>query len=130
MEVETKSRQEMVRITRQLADLIQSSGWKNGLCFVSVPHTSAAVTINENADPDVVKDILYALEKIVPTSDPAYRHSEGNSAAHVKASLMGFSQTLLVRDGQLALGRWQEVLFCEFDGPRRRQLTIEFLPGG
>jgi len=128
LEVETRSRQEMVRITRQLADLVQRSGWKNGLCLVFVPHTTAGITINENADPDVLRDMLYALEKIVPTSDPNYRHVEGNSAAHVKASLMGFSRTLLVQDGQLVLGRWQDVLFCEFDGPRHRQVTVEFLP--
>ncbi len=129
LEVETKSRQEMVRITRRLAEVIRGSGWKNGLCVVFVPHTTAGVTINENADPDVLKDLIYALEKAVPTADPAYRHVEGNSAAHVKASMMGFSQTLVVRDGQLVLGQWQDVLFCEFDGPRNRQLIVEFLPG-
>ncbi len=128
LEVDTKSRQDLVRITRQLSDLIQRSGWKNGLCLVFVPHTTAGITINENADPDVLRDIVYALEKIVPSSDPNYRHVEGNSAAHVKASLMGFSQTLLVHDGRLVLGRWQDVVFCEFDGPRRRQVTVEFIP--
>ncbi|MCL4465617.1 MAG: secondary thiamine-phosphate synthase enzyme YjbQ [Chloroflexi bacterium] len=129
LEVETRSRQEMVRITRQLVDLVQRSGWRNGLCLVFVPHTTAGITINENADPDVLRDMVYALEKIVPTSDPNYRHAEGNSAAHVKASLMGFSQTLMVRDGRLALGQWQDLLFCEFDGPRHRQLMVEFVPG-
>ncbi|MHB0868554.1 MAG: secondary thiamine-phosphate synthase enzyme YjbQ [Chloroflexota bacterium] len=128
MQVETNSRQEMVRVTRQLAAVVRNAGWRNGLCTVFVPHTTAGVTINENADPDVVTDLLHALEKIVPTADPAYRHSEGNSAAHVKASLMGFSLTLIVRDGQLELGRWQDVLFCEFDGPRRREVMVEFIP--
>ncbi|MHB8993395.1 MAG: secondary thiamine-phosphate synthase enzyme YjbQ [Chloroflexota bacterium] len=128
MQVQTNSRQEMVRVTRQLAAVVRNAGWRNGLCTVFVPHTTAGVTINENADPDVVTDLLHALEKIVPTADPAYRHSEGNSAAHVKASLMGFSLTLIVRDGQLELGRWQDVLFCEFDGPRRREVMVEFIP--
>ncbi|MGE5620519.1 MAG: secondary thiamine-phosphate synthase enzyme YjbQ [Sphingomonadaceae bacterium] len=128
LQVQTRARQEMVRITRQLATAVRDAGWKNGICTVFVPHTTAGVTINENADPDVVVDLLYAMEKLVPTKDPAYRHSEGNSAAHVKASLMGFSLSLIVRDGQLVLGRWQDVLFCEFDGPRSRQVVVEFAP--
>ncbi len=128
LEVDTTARQQMVRITRQLARAVQDAGWKNGLCLLFVPHTTAGISINENADPDVVEDLLYSLERLVPTVDPAYRHYEGNSAAHVKASLMGFSLQVIVRDGQLALGRWQDILFCEFDGPRRRQLTVEFVP--
>ena len=128
LEVQTNERQEMVRITRLLARAVQDAKWKNGVCTVFVPHTTAGITINENADPDVVRDLLYALEKTVPTADPDYRHVEGNSAAHIKASLMGFSQTVIVRDGRLALGTWQDVIFCEFDGPRRRQLYVEFTP--
>lgn len=128
LDIETRSRDEAVRITRRLNDLARDSGWRNGVCQLFVPHTTAGITINENADPDVAVDLLYALERIVPTSDPNYRHSEGNSAAHIKASLMGFSQSVIVRDGRLALGRWQDVMFCEFDGPRRRELWVEFFP--
>lgn len=128
LEVETNARQEMVRITQQLARTVEGAGWRNGLCLIFVPHTTAGITINENADPDVVKDLLYALERLVPTVDPAYRHFEGNSAAHIKASLVGFSQTVIVQDGQLSLGRWQDILLCEFDGPRRREVMVEFIP--
>ena len=127
MQVQTGARQEMVRITHQLADLVRQQGWKDGICELFIPHTTAGVTINENADPDVVADLLHTLERMVPTSDPAYRHYEGNSAAHIKATLMGFSLSVIVQGGQLALGRWQDVLFCEFDGPRQRQVMVEFL---
>ncbi|MGI5837118.1 MAG: secondary thiamine-phosphate synthase enzyme YjbQ [Chloroflexota bacterium] len=128
LDVETNNRQEMVRITRLLAKTVQDAGWKNGTLTLFVPHTTAGITINENADPDVVRDLLYTLERLVPTDDPNYRHVEGNSAAHVKASLVGFSQTVIVRDGRLVLGTWQDVIFAEFDGPRRRQLHLEFTP--
>ena len=127
LEIETRSQQEMVRITRRLQELVQRSGWRNGLLHLFVPHTTAGITINENADPDVVLDIRYALEKLVPVADPNYRHSEGNSAAHVKASLMGFSQTVAIQNGRLAMGIWQDIIFCEFDGPRRRQLWVTFI---
>ena len=130
LDVETHSRQEMVRITRALNDLARRSGWSNGVCYLFVPHTTAGLTINENADPDVVTDLLYVFEKIVPTTDPRYQHAEGNSAAHAKASLMGFSQMVIVENGQLALGTWQDVIFCEFDGPRHRHLWVEFIPKG
>jgi len=129
LEVRTGARQEFVRITRLVARAVQEAGWRNGVCTLFVPHTTAGLTINENADPDVVTDLLYGLEKMAPTSDPAYRHYEGNSAAHLKASMMGFSQAVIVRDGRLALGRWQDIIFCEFDGPRQRQLFIQFVPG-
>ncbi len=128
LDVQTNARQEMVRITRPLAQAVQQAGWKNGLCLIFVPHTTAGITLNENADPDVVRDLLYSLERQVPTTDPNYRHFEGNSAAHVKASMMGFSLTMIVQDGRLALGRWQDIIFCEFDGPRLRQVMIEFVP--
>lgn len=129
LEVRTGARQEFVRITRLVARAVQEAGWRNGVCTLFVPHTTAGLTINENADPDVVTDLLYGLEKMSPTSDPAYQHYEGNSAAHLKASMMGFSQAVIVRDGRLALGRWQDIMFCEFDGPRQRQLFIQFVPG-
>ncbi len=128
LEIQSNARQEMVRITRLLAQTIAGAGWRDGVCTLFVPHTTAGITINENADPDVVADLLYALEKAVPTSDPAYRHFEGNSAAHVKASMVGFSTQVIVRDGRMALGQWQDVMLCEFDGPRRRQLHLEFVP--
>lgn len=128
LEIQTRSQQEMVRITRLLQDMVQRNGWREGLLHLFVPHTTAGLTINENADPDVVIDIRYALERLVPVVDENYRHSEGNSAAHVKASLMGFSQSLIVSGGRLALGTWQDVMFCEFDGPRSRQLWLDFLP--
>jgi secondary thiamine-phosphate synthase enzyme len=128
LEIRSNTRQEMVRITRLLAQTVVQAGWRNGVCTLFVPHTTAGITINENADPDVVTDLLYALERIVPTSDPAYRHFEGNSAAHLKASMMGFSAQVIVRDGRMALGQWQDVMLCEFDGPRRRQLFLEFVP--
>ncbi len=128
LEVETHTRQEMVRITKRLAELVRQRNWTSGICQLFVPHTTAGITINENADPDVVTDLLYTFERLVPTSDPNFRHSEGNSAAHAKASLVGFSQTIIVQDGRLALGTWQDVIFCEFDGPRRRQLWVEYLP--
>jgi secondary thiamine-phosphate synthase enzyme len=130
LQVRTSERQEMVRITRQLAQAVEEAGWQDGVCTVFVPHTTAGVTINENADPDVARDLLHALERIVPSDDPSYRHAEGNSAAHVKASMMGFSQAVIVRGGTLALGTWQDVIFCEFDGPRQRQLLVEFVPAG
>lgn len=128
LDVQTNNRQEMVRITRLLAKTVQDAGWKNGTLTLFVPHTTAGITINENADPDVVRDLLYTLERLVPTDDPNYRHVEGNSAAHVKASLVGFSQAIIVQGGRLVLGTWQDVIFCEFDGPRRRQLHLEFTP--
>jgi secondary thiamine-phosphate synthase enzyme len=104
------------------------SGIREGLCLLFVPHTTAAITINENADPDVVRDLLVTLERLVPRHGD-YRHGEGNSDAHLKASLMGFSCQIPVSGGRLALGTWQGIYFCEFDGPRRRQLCIGFIKG-
>jgi secondary thiamine-phosphate synthase enzyme len=128
LQVKTSERQEMVRITRLLSKAVEDAGWRDGVCIVFVPHTTAGVTINENADPYVVRDLIYALERVVPSDDPGYRHDEGNSAAHVKASMMGFSQTVIVQGGALALGTWQDVIFCEFDGPRQRQVMVQFIP--
>jgi secondary thiamine-phosphate synthase enzyme len=126
--IETSARFEMIDITGRVAALVRESGIKQGICHAFVPHTTAAVTINENADPDVPRDILTALDHIVPLSK-SYRHAEGNSAAHIKASLFGASQTLLIDDGTLVLGTWQSLFFCEFDGPRTRQVLIK-LTGG
>ena len=126
--IKTSARFEMIDITGRVAALVRESGIRQGICHTFVPHTTAAVTINENADPDVPRDILTALDHIVPLSK-SYRHAEGNSAAHIKASLFGASQTLLIDDGTLVLGPWQSLFFCEFDGPRTRKVLIK-LTGG
>jgi len=122
--IKTSARFEMIDITGRVAALVRESGIKQGICHTFVPHTTAAVTINENADPDVPRDILTALDHIVPLSK-SYRHAEGNSAAHIKASLFGASQTLLIEDGTLVLGTWQSLFLCEFDGPRTRKVLIK-----
>ncbi|MFA6413856.1 MAG: secondary thiamine-phosphate synthase enzyme YjbQ [Syntrophales bacterium] len=124
--VKTSERFEMIDITRQIRDIIREAGAGSGLCYVFVPHTTAAVTINENADPDVSRDIISILDKLIPLHGP-YRHGEGNSAAHVKASLMGASETVLIEDGQPVLGTWQSIFFCEFDGPRMRKVFVKVI---
>lgn len=116
----------MIDITREIRSVLKKAGAKEGVCYVFVPHTTAAVTINENADPDVPKDILMELDKAIPLSDN-YRHIEGNSAAHIKASLFGSSEVVLVEDGNLVLGTWQSIFFCEFDGPRTRKIMVRFI---
>lgn len=121
--VETRSRQEIVDVTAQVAAAVRASGLLDGLCHLFVPHTTAGLAINENADPDVKRDILHALARIV-ADDPAFRHAEGNSPAHVKSVLCGSGATLFVTEGHLELGRWGGVYFCEFDGPRRRRLLL------
>jgi secondary thiamine-phosphate synthase enzyme len=123
IEVKTQAREELVDITERVKEELASSGFEGGICHVYVPHTTAAVTINENADPSVKEDILMTLRKIVPDSLP-YRHSEGNSPGHVKASLIGSSVKVIIDEGQLALGTWQGIFFCEFDGPRSRRVFI------
>ena len=123
IEVKTQAREELVDITARVREELVSSGVKDGICYVYVPHTTAAVTINESADPSVKEDILMTLRKIVPDS-LAYRHSEGNSPAHVKASLIGSSIKVIIEEGQLSLGTWQGIFFCEFDGPRNRRIFI------
>lgn len=122
--VKTKQRTEMIDITRQVSAAVASSGIRNGVCTVFIPHTTAGVTINENADPDVQRDILMEINKIVPLQDD-YRHAEGNSAAHLKSSLFGCSANVIVAEGQLRLGTWQSVFFCEFDGPRTREVWVQ-----
>ena len=126
LSVRTNSRSELIDITRQVQSVISSSDIKNGLCQVFVPHTTAGVTINENADPDVKYDIIRALDETVPWENN-YRHMEGNSAAHLKASMMGFSVSIPVKNGALVLGTWQCVYFCEFDGPRSRNVIVNVL---
>jgi secondary thiamine-phosphate synthase enzyme len=123
----TKARTELVDMTGQLSRLVQESRVTDGLLVIFVPHTTAAVTVNENADPSVQHDILTELNRLVPLTG-AYQHTEGNSAAHIKTTLLGPSQTLFIRGGKPALGTWQGVYFCEFDGPRTRKVWIKIIP--
>ena len=122
-QVSTKSRNQMIDITSKVRSLIVQSGISNGDAIIYCSHTTAAITINENADPDVPRDILKELDKVVPLNDN-YSHREGNSAAHIKASLVGASETILIEKGRLVLGTWQSVFFCEFDGPRTRKTYV------
>jgi len=126
LDVRTKSQVEFLNITDRVQATIHSAGLQEGLACVYVPHTTAAVTINEGADPDVVEDILSGLQRIVPTT--GYQHSEGNSPAHLKSTLVGCSLCLPVSGGRLTLGTWQAIFFCEFDGPRSRRVLVQLLP--
>ncbi len=121
--VESSQRVQFINVTAKVAALVNESGAKDGVCSLFVPHTTAGITINENADPDVVRDLTVTLAKIAP-EDGDYRHAEGNSDAHLKASLMGASVVVPVSGGKLALGTWQGIYFCDFDGPRRRNLKV------
>jgi secondary thiamine-phosphate synthase enzyme len=127
--VRTGRRCEMIDVTREVAAAVTESGIRSGRVVVYVPHTTAAVTINENADPDVQHDILLTLEELFPKARRGYRHGEGNSDAHVKASLVGSSETVLIHDGRLVLGTWQGIYFAEFDGPRTRQIHVSVMEG-
>jgi secondary thiamine-phosphate synthase enzyme len=124
--VKTSSQTELIDLTGKIEKAIQSEGIDQGVCFLFVPHTTAAVTINEHADPSVRSDIVMVLNKIVPWKE-AYRHMEGNSPAHIKASIMGSSELVAVENGRLKLGTWQGVFFCEFDGPRTRKIHVRLL---
>lgn len=124
--VKTRAQQELVDITPQIRSLAEEHGGQKKLCVVYVPHTTAAVTVNENADPDVKRDIIYGLNQMVP-ADLDYRHGEGNSPAHIKASLMGSFHTLLIENGKIILGTWQGVFLAEFDGPRNRSVIVAFV---
>lgn len=115
-------------VTDKAREALRESGVTEGLCVMYCPHTTAGITINENADPDVVRDLLYALDKTYPDR-PEFRHMEGNSAAHLKASAMGSSATVIIAGGRLLLGTWQGIYFTEFDGPRRRKLYIKIMEG-
>jgi secondary thiamine-phosphate synthase enzyme len=126
--VRTRSRTEFVDITGQVSKIVQESKVSSGMAIVFVPHTTAAVTINENADPSVQHDILADLNRLIPFAGP-YQHTEGNSAAHIKSSLVGPSETLLIENGRPVLGTWQGVYFCEFDGPRTRKAWVKIIPG-
>ncbi len=126
--VKTRSRTQMVNITAQVREAVAQSGIKDGLVHVTSLHTTGAVTINENADPDVETDILNTINKMVPWDDD-FQHMEGNSAAHIKVSLFGPSELIPLEGGRLVLGTWQGIFFCEFDGPRRRKVNVKILPG-
>jgi secondary thiamine-phosphate synthase enzyme len=123
--VTTRDRNEMVEITDLVRGAVNASGTKEGLCVVYCPHTTAAITVNENADPDVVHDLLLWYGRVVPKDQPEFRHGEGNSDSHFKATLVGPSVTLLISGGRPVLGRWQGVFFCEFDGPRSRTVHVQ-----
>jgi len=124
--VSTARRMEFVDITGQLSEAVRQSGLSEGVLYVYNPHTTAGLTVNEGADPDVQRDILAVLQEIVPLKYP-YRHAEGNSPAHVMASLVGASQVIFVSNGRLQLGTWQKIFFCEFDGPRQRKVRWRLL---
>ncbi len=126
IEIKTKARNELVDITQQVAKVVEEAGIAEGICVVVIPHTTAGVTINENADPSVKTDIIAKLAELVPAGD-RYHHQEGNADAHIKAALVGTSESLVVRGGTLALGTWQGVFFCEFDGPRTRQVWVRVM---
>jgi len=116
----------MVEITEKIKDAVHDSGIRNGICTVFVPHTTAAVTINENADPDVVRDFTKEIDKVIPWEND-YRHMEGNSAAHLKASIIGASEQIIIEDGRLLLGTWQGIWLCEYDGPRVRNVIVKVM---
>ena len=126
LSVNTTKHTQMVNITDPVRRAVAESGVRDGICTVFVPHTTAAVTINENADPDVVRDLTAELGKLVPWED-GYHHMEGNSAAHLKASMIGFSQQIIVEEGKLVLGTWQGIWFCEYDGPRSRSVYVKLM---
>jgi secondary thiamine-phosphate synthase enzyme len=124
--VRTSARTELVDITSQVQKVIDDSGVKEGVCYIYVPHTTAGITINEGADPSVKRDILHTLQKLVPR-DAGYAHMEGNADAHIKSSLISAATNVVIENGNLLLGTWQSIFFCEFDGPRHRRTTIKIL---
>ena len=126
LRVQTKSRTELVDITQGVQRLVAESGIRSGVCYMYVPHTTSAITINENTDPNVGRDILKELNKVIPFDDQ-YSHNEGNSAAHIKSTLVGVSKAVIVEEGRLALGTWQAIFYCEFDGPRDRRVFVKVM---
>lgn len=126
--VKSGSRIELIDISSEVREIISSFGIKNGVCRLYVPHTTAAVTINEAADPSVASDIERTLAKLVPEGDRSYHHTEGNSDAHIKSSMIGITEEIFVEGGNLVLGTWQGIFFCEFDGPRTRRVLITMIP--
>jgi secondary thiamine-phosphate synthase enzyme len=126
LRVQTKSRTELVDITQGVQRLVAESGIRSGVCYVYVPHTTSGITVNENTDPNVGRDILKELNKVIPFDDQ-YSHNEGNSAAHIKSTLVGVSKAVMVEEGRLALGTWQAIFYCEFDGPRDRRVFVKVM---
>ncbi len=127
--ISTKSAQQMTKVTNMVREDIKKSGITEGIVVVFSPHTTAGFTINENADPDVVHDMLLGFEEVFPTEAPFYRHAEGNSHAHMKTTVTGPSQTLILHDGEILFGIWQDLYFCEFDGPRNRTFFVKIMEG-
>lgn len=127
LDIQTRERDQMIDITSRVSALLKQEKMTQGIAVIYSPHTTAGITINENADPDVQKDVIMRLNEIYPWEHPKYRHIEGNSASHLKAITTGTSQTVLVDDGKLVLGRWQGIYFCEFDGPRQRTCLVKFI---
>jgi secondary thiamine-phosphate synthase enzyme len=125
--IQTHQRDEMYEITSSLQAYLEEQRVEDGVMYVYCPHTTAGITINENADPDVVKDMLMRLDEVYPWEHSKYRHAEGNSASHLKASTVGASQVILIQNGELLLGKWQGIYFCEFDGPRQRNYQVEII---
>lgn len=128
LSVKTNSRVQFIDISRQIADVVSEAAVRDGICVVFTPHTTAAITINENADPSVKSDINRKLSEVYPKND-GYDHAEGNSDSHIKSSLVGCSETIVIRDGKLALGTWQGIMFCEFDGSRNRRVIVKVIEG-
>jgi secondary thiamine-phosphate synthase enzyme len=125
-QVRTSTQTEFIDITRSVQEAVKKTGVEDGICIIFIPHTTAAVTINENADPSVVQDIVMELNKMIPFKDQ-YHHMEGNSPAHIKTSLVGCSQIVFIESGKLVLGTWQGIFFCEFDGPRNRKVYVKMM---
>jgi len=121
--LQSSQRVELIDVTSQVAEVVQDTGVAGGICLLYTPHTTAAVTINENADPSVVRDLIMMFNELVPRAN-GYTHAEGNSDAHVKSSLVGCSEVIPIQNGELVLGTWQGIYFCEFDGPRQRKLLV------
>jgi secondary thiamine-phosphate synthase enzyme len=130
LRLRTTQRAQLLEITRELEEVVRASGVQDGIVVAQSLHTTAGLTINENADPDVVHDLRAKVERLVPREESFYRHAEGNSDSHLKTSLFGPSLTIIVSGGKLVLGRWQGVYFCEWDGPRERQVAVQILAGG
>ncbi len=129
LELATTGRDEIRDITREIISIVHKSGVKEGTVLIYCPHTTAGIAINENADPDVKRDVLMRLNEVYPWEHPKYRHAEGNTASHLKSITCGPSQTVIITEGELLLGRWQGIYFCEFDGPRRRQYHVKIMKG-
>ena len=126
LSIKTTSQTTLINITNQIQDLVNKNDWSDGLLTVFIPHTTAAITINENADPDVTRDMIHEINKVIPMDDN-YHHFEGNSAAHIKSSLFGPSLSVIVENKNILLGTWQGIYFCEFDGPRNRKVWVKFI---